>query len=133
MLDSLRNSLFVAIGGGLGALLRHLINLWTAGSTFPVGTVIENVSGALLLGMVVGYLATARKNPQWLRAGVGAGFCGGYTTTSTFAADSFLLAVRNEPIWAAVYVVVSLLLGFFAALAGMAAGESVGRTRREAP
>ena len=112
--------------------MRHLINLWTFAPAMPVGTALENISGALLLGMVVGYLATRNEAPAWLRAGVGTGFCGGYTTTSTFAADTFVVTVHQAPLWAAAYVAASLIFGLLFAVVGIAVGESIGRSKAEA-
>ena len=131
MPDFLKNSLFVAAGGALGTLFRHLINVTTFIPAWPVGTIIENLTGALLLGLVAGWLATRKTAPDWVRAGIGVGFCGGYTTMSTFAADSFVVHVHQAPAWAAGYVAVSLVFGLLFAWAGLAAGREYGEARRQ--
>ncbi len=123
----LRNSLFVALGGALGTLLRHAINLWTFTPVFPVGTLLENITGALLLGIVTGWLTTHQNAPDWVRSGVGVGFCGGYTTMSTFAADSFVVSVHQTPVLATGYVTASLVAGFLLAWVGIGVGQFLGR------
>lgn len=125
MATPLRQTLFVALGGAMGTLFRHALNMWTFAPAFPVGTVIENVTGALLLGVVTGWLATRKDAPDWLRSGVGVGFCGGYTTMSTFAADTFVVSVYQAPAMAGAYVGVSLVFGLALAWFGIAAGKSM--------
>ena len=132
MKELYQNSILVALGGALGALFRHLINLWTFAPAIPAGTVLENISGALLLGMTVGYLAKRKEAPSWLRVGVGTGFCGGYTTTSTFAADTFLVTIHQAPLWAGVYVATSLIFGLLFAVVGISVGERLANSRPEA-
>lgn len=133
MSEALRHSLWVALGGALGTLLRHLLNVWTFTPAFPIGTVIENITGAFALGVVTGLLATLKQSPDWLRQGVGVGFCGGYTTMSTFAADTFIVTVHQTPLMAGFYVAISLIAGLFVAWSGIAIGRSLGERRQEAP
>ena len=133
MYDALRNSIFVALGGAAGTLLRHALNLWTFTPTFPVGTAIENITGAFLLGIITGLLTTMQRSSDWLRAGVGVGFCGGYTTMSTFAADTFVLGIHQTPLIAGGYVAVSLVGGLLLAWLGIAVGRHLGRRRRRTP
>ncbi len=131
MPDAIRNTLFVAAGGALGTLFRHLINLATFTEAFPIGTAIENITGAFLLGMATGAIARMKQAPPWLKQGVGVGFCGGYTTTSTFAADTFVLTLQDAPALAAVYVAISLVFGLLTAWGGLSVGRSmVGRSGR---
>ncbi len=128
-MTSLRHSLFVALGGAAGTLIRHLLNIWTFTPAFPVGTVIENITGAFLLGIVTGWLSTIKNSPEWVQKGVGVGFCGGYTTTSTFAADTFILTMYQTPAWAAFYVTLSLAMGLFTAWSGIGLGKALGERR----
>ncbi len=130
MPDALRNTLFVAAGGALGTLFRHLLNVATFSPAFPVGTVIENITGAFLLGLVTGAIAGIKQAPAWLKQGVAVGFCGGYTTTSTFAADSFVLVLHDTPGLAGLYVAVSLIFGLLAAWTGLGAGRALLATER---
>jgi CrcB protein len=79
------------IGGGLGTLARYYLSHWISSHVwaqeFPYGTLIVNVSGCFVLGVIGGLLlepALAAENEQWYLL-CGTGFCGGYTTFSTFA------------------------------------------------
>lgn len=119
---SLKTIAAVAAGGALGTLLRYIINLSTLPSGYPYGTIIENVAGAFLLGAAAGWFLT-KKAPEWLQAGIGAGFCGGLTTMSTLASDTVLLAAQDTaaPV---IYVTVSVFGGLGAALAGFASASA---------
>lgn len=123
----LRDSLFVAAGGAIGTLIRHLLNVAMFVPGWPLGTVVENITGALLLGLTTGWLASQKTSPEWIRTGIGVGFCGGYTTMSTFAADSFIVYLHQTPSWAAGYVAVSLVFGLLFAWGGLVAGRRLGR------
>ncbi|CAM3929660.1 fluoride efflux transporter FluC [Alkalicoccus chagannorensis] len=115
-----KQCLAVAAGGALGTLLRYGINLLLLPTGMPVGTVMENTAGSFLLGLLTGWLLT-RSVPSWVKAGAGAGFCGGFTTMSTLASDTILLSAESAaaPL---LYVTVSLFGGLCAAAAGMLTG-----------
>jgi CrcB protein len=80
--------LIVFLGGGLGAALRHGVNLAAArllGSAFPYATMFENVSGSLVMGLLAGYFAFRSGIPQHWQLFLTTGILGGYTTFSTYA------------------------------------------------
>jgi fluoride exporter len=110
----------VAVGGALGALARYGLAsaVPPAPSALPVATLVTNVAGCLLLGLLVGRL------PQrvWLRAFAGTGVLGGFTTFSTFAVETDRL-VGRAPGTAGLYLVLSLGLGVGAALVGLRLGR----------
>ena len=111
----------VAVGAALGANLRYGVALWAAkkwGSGFPVGTLIINVSGSLLIGFAIGLAATRLAlSPTW-RLLVVTGFCGGYTTFSTFAYETYELFNAGS-IWRAGFnVAASVGLGLLGVVAG---------------
>lgn len=112
----LKNIAAVAAGGALGTALRYFINIWTVPSGYPLGTVIENISGSLLLGALTAWLL-ANPAPAWVKAGFGVGFCGGFTTMSTLASDTLLLSAA-DPVAPVLYLAASIFGGLFAALAG---------------
>lgn len=126
MNDSLRDTLLVAAGGALGTIFRHGINVWTHNPDFPLGTMIENLSGALALGLVVGFITARPESKPWLRHGVAVGLWGGYTTMSTFAADTILIRFGQAPEMVIFYVGITLLFGIVLAALGMSAGKSLG-------
>lgn len=121
---------YLAIGaaGFLGALTRYLITGITrslAGSTFPWGTLVVNISGSFLLGLV--YAATAQRaiiDPHW-RLAITVGFIGSYTTFSTFSLETFkLLESGNWPA-ATGNILGSLIISLVAIYSGIALGRLV--------
>lgn len=116
------NCLAVGIGGALGTLFRYGLNVYTLSSEYPLGTLLENGIGSFLLGMLTGW-CLHRKVAEWLRVGLGVGVCGGFTTMSTFAADTFFLAEFASAPMALLYVLLSLFGGVILAMLGMVYGE----------
>jgi CrcB protein len=117
------NYLIVFLGGGIGAALRHGVNVASArqfGTDFPYGTLLINVTGSLIMGLTAGYFAFKGGAAQPLRLFLTTGILGGYTTFSAFSLDAALLYERGALGLAAVYVLASVglsILGLFAGLA----------------
>ena len=119
----LTSYLLVFFGGGLGASLRHLINLICAryiGIGFPWGTFIINITGSTVMGLIAGYLAFKGEASQPWRLFVMTGILGGYTTFSAFSLDTALLYERGELGLAAAYVLGSVVLSIAGLFAGLA-------------
>ena len=115
--------LIVFIGGGLGAALRHAVNLFSArllGTAFPYHTLFENVSGSLVMGFVAGYFAFKGDASQHWRLFLTTGILGGYTTFSAFSLDTVLLYERGQWWLAAFNVVGSVVLAVGGLVAGLA-------------
>jgi CrcB protein len=115
--------LLVFVGGGLGATLRHLINVTCArylGTGFPWGTFIINISGSTVMGLIAGYLAFKGEASQPWRLFLLTGILGGYTTFSAYSLDAALLYERGELASAALYVVGSVVLSIAGLFAGLA-------------
>jgi fluoride exporter len=115
--------LLVFVGGGLGATLRHFINLIcarTLGTGFPWGTFIINITGSTVMGLVAGYLAFKGEVSQPWRLFLMTGVLGGYTTFSAFSLDAALLYERSELGLAALYVVGSVALSIAGLFGGLA-------------
>ena len=111
----------VGVGGGLGALARYYIAaaLQPAGVAFNWGILIVNVSGGLMMGLIVEASALKLNLSPELRAFLTVGILGGYTTFSTFSLDSALLLQRGEYAQAAAYVIGSVALSILALFAGL--------------
>jgi CrcB protein len=112
--------LVVAIGGALGALARWSLGGWAdqrLGVAFPWGTLLVNVTGALVLAFAVRFLEAVAAPPEW-RGFIAIGFCGAYTTFSTFGYESTLLMQGGQWLRATVYVTVSVLLTLTATFSG---------------
>jgi fluoride exporter len=126
--------LLIAVGGAVGALLRYLVGgvvqRMSAGG-FPIGTMFVNVSGCFLIGILLRQFLNMQLSPE-LRALLIVGFCGGFTTFSTFSAETLGLIEGGEYGRAVSYVVLSVVLSLSATFMGMAAmrllaGTSNGR------
>ena len=117
------NYLLVFLGGGLGATLRHAVNVTCAkciGTAFPYGTFIINISGSTVMGLIAGYLASKGGASQPWRLFLMTGILGGYTTFSAFSLDTALLYERGELALAALYIVGSVGLSIAGLFAGLA-------------
>ena len=117
------NYLLVFVGGGLGATLRHAVNVTCAkciGTAFPYGTFIINISGSTVMGLIAGYLALKGEASQPWRLFLMTGILGGYTTFSAFSLDTALLYERGELALAALYIVGSVGLSIAGLFAGLA-------------
>lgn len=115
--------LIVFIGGGLGAALRHGVNLGTArwlGTAFPWGTLTVNVVGSLAMGLIVAWFAFKGDASQHWRLFLTTGILGGFTTFSAFSLDVALLYERGEVGLAALYVLLSVAVSIAGLFAGLA-------------
>jgi CrcB protein len=116
----------VALGGAIGASARYLTNvavLRGIGPGFPWATVIVNVAGSFLMGVLVVWLA--EKGAMRLAPFLMTGILGGFTTFSAFSLDAVVLWERGEPVQAAIYVAGSVVLSVAALIVGMALTRGV--------
>jgi CrcB protein len=109
-----KNFLLVGLGGAFGSMARYGVSYLTSKlviSTFPFGTLIINVVGCFVIGILFGL---SMRN-EWLEdAGwllLATGFCGGFTTFSTFALENIQMAGRHQAMSALLYTALSLVLG----------------------
>jgi len=117
------NYLLVFLGGGLGASLRHTVNVGCAracGVNFPYGTFVVNITGSLIMGIIAGYLAFKGEASQPWRLFIMTGVLGGYTTFSAFSLDAVTLYERGHMGMALFYVVGSVALSIAGLVGGLA-------------
>jgi fluoride exporter len=117
------NYVLVFIGGGLGATLRHFINVVSTrslGTAFPYHTFIINITGSTVMGLIAGYLAFKGEASQHWRLFLMTGVLGGYTTFSAFSLDAALLYERGEIGMALFYVLGSVVFSIAGLFAGLA-------------
>jgi CrcB protein len=117
------NYLLVFVGGGLGSMLRHIVNVVCPklfGPHFPYHTFIINITGSTVMGLVAGYLAFKGDAAQPWRLFLMTGILGGYTTFSAFSLDTAVLYERGEIGLAAFYVLGSVVLSIVGLFAGLA-------------
>ena len=118
--------LIVFLGGGLGAAMRHAINLTFSkllGNGFPYATLFENVTGSFVMGILAGYFAFKADASQALRLFLTTGLLGGYTTFSAFSLEATLLWERDQTGRAVLYIALSIL----GTLAGLSLGLALMR------
>ncbi|WP_340683190.1 fluoride efflux transporter CrcB [Amycolatopsis coloradensis] len=113
--------LFVALGGGFGAIVRFLTDLrlraWR-GVAFPWGTLAVNIAGSSLLGVLTGW-ALHGGQPDGVRSLLAVGFCGGLSTFSTFGYETLRLFTEKTRARAVVNAVATMAAGIGAAAAGL--------------
>jgi fluoride exporter len=114
--------LVVFLGAGIGGALRHGVNLAASrlfGFGFPFGTLIVNVAGSFMMGVLAGYFAFRMGIPQHLRLFLTTGILGGFTTFSAFSLDAALLIERHAYWLSTAYVVGSVVASLLALFAGL--------------
>lgn len=114
--------LYVALGSALGGVSRFLLGgfLQTRATTaFPVGTLAVNVTGAFLLGFLTRHFSLGAGTSPETRALLTVGFCGGYTTFSTFSVETLQLLEQGSWGKGGAYVVASVTLSLAAAVGGV--------------
>ena len=124
--------LLIALGGAAGSLLRYSLGgvfQRLSATGFPVGTMFVNVSGCFLIGILLRQFLNMQLSHD-LRALLIVGFCGGFTTFSTFSAETITLIDGGEYGRAAAYVALSVGLCLLATLAGMTMMRMVAGTGR---
>src|ERR1700686_2362941 len=117
------NYVLVFIGGGLGATLRHFINIVSTrslGTAFPYHTFIINIAGSTVMGLIAGYLASKGEASQSWRLFLMTGILGGYTTFSAYSLDAALLYERGEIGLTPFYVLGSVVFSIAGLFAGLA-------------
>jgi CrcB protein len=116
------NYLIVFLGGGIGSMLRHAVNVGSAralGTGFPYGTLTVNVTGSIVMGLLAGYFAFKGDATQSWRLFLMTGVLGGYTTFSAFSLDAINLYERGEVGLALGYIAASGAVSIFGLLAGL--------------
>ena len=119
---------YVAAGGAIGASARHLVNIGMGrllGTSFPWGTLTVNIVGSLLMGILIELLVLRYGGSPVMRAFLGTGFLGGFTTFSAFSLDVAMLIERKAMLSAGAYVGSSVLFSILAVFAGLFLSRAV--------
>lgn len=119
---------YVAIGSAVGGVSRYLLGgliQRMVSGTFPLGTLVINVTGSALLGFLVRYALDIPAMTPEIRALLGVGFCGGYTTFSTFSYEALTLLEDGDWRRAGLYVALSVGVSLLATFAGFAAAREL--------
>ncbi len=113
----MKNLLLIAIGGAAGSVGRYVVSKCFE-SNFPWGTITVNILGSLLIGFFIGLLSKGTLSPE-MKMILVTGFCGGFTTFSTFANESFNMMKTGNALLAAIYIGASMTIGIIAVYIGM--------------
>lgn len=112
--------LLVFLGGGLGSILRYLISItFNSSQSIPYGTFLVNFTGSLILGILFGLSIKSGYVNNNLILLLGTGFCGGFTTFSSFAYENHMLIKSEEYLTFGFYSLGSLVLGITAVCLGL--------------
>lgn len=119
---------YIAAGSAVGGVSRYLLGGFIqrlSAGTFPVGTLLINITGSFLIGLILRYgVETSTLTPE-MRALLTIGFCGGYTTFSAFSFETLALAEDGQWSRAALYIVLSVGLSLTATFLGLAAAREL--------
>ncbi len=118
------NVIIVGLGGFLGSSARYLVQKFVSenvASTFPIATFSINLLGSLLIGLLFGLSSKYNVLSTEMRLFLTTGFCGGFTTFSTFSNESFLLLKNGNYFYFSLYASLSVILGLFFVYLGYAA------------
>ena len=129
-MELLKQCMAIGVGGFIGALSRYgvarVVQGWVD-TTFPLGTLVVNVTGCFVLGFFMTLMG--ERASETVRLGVAVGFVGAYTTFSTLMYDSSALMGRGEVYKAGLNLVISLVVGFAAVRLGAVCGKMCGGGR----
>ena len=117
----MKQLLLVFIGGGFGSVLRHLLGdyLNNPKDGIPYGTFVANIVGSLLIGIILGIALKSNTLSNNQTLFLATGFCGGFTTFSTFAYENHVFLKSGDFMSFALYTIGSFVIGFLAVFFGM--------------
>jgi len=118
----------IGIGGAVGSILRYTTGQYIAKQfphAIPTGTLLVNIIGCLLIGFLIGFFDKQQIINAHLKLLLITGFCGGFTTFSTFAAEIYNLITNNQIPQALLYIGLSVILGLLAVWAGLSISKLI--------
>ena len=117
----MKSLLLVFLGGGIGSSLRYWIGKYLNGTEtgIPYGTFAANIIGSLIIGIVLGFALKNNSLSNHVVTFIAVGFCGGFTTFSTFAYENHVFLKSGDFMSFALYTIGSFIIGFAAVFFGM--------------
>lgn len=117
--------IFIFLGGMLGAYLRYLISFFNIGFSLPIGTLIANIIGAFLMGLLTNWSLTLFKDYPDIKKGITTGLIGAFTTFSTFQIELVQLFNHDQFLLSFSYAMTSFILGILACYVGSQLGRDI--------
>jgi fluoride exporter len=117
----IKNLLLVVLGGGFGSIARYLLSYFLTKNNathFPWATFIANSIGCLIIGLLFGYIQKNNLQNETLKLLLITGFCGGFTTFSTFSLENIQFIQNQNYNLAIIYTLASILVGLLAVIIG---------------
>lgn len=117
----IKNLILVLLGGGFGSIARYLISYFFSKNNvthFPWATFIANAVGCLIIGLLFGYIQKNNLQNETLKLLLITGFCGGFTTFSTFSLENIQFIQNQNYNLALIYTLTSVLVGFTTVIIG---------------
>lgn len=124
----MRIVLIIFFGGGIGSMSRYLVNRWVTGlitSAFPYGTFLVNMIGCFLIGFLVFFTERLGANALNWRLFLVTGFCGGFTTFSSFSFENVQLISTHQLFIMLIYSAGSIALGLYATYIGILLARNI--------
>lgn len=124
----MKELLYVFIGGGMGSLVRYGLSrfiILVAATTFPLATLLINVLASFILGLFLGYLDIKNVSNSPLKLLIAVGFCGGFSTFSTFSYETLVLLKNGQTTLAFGNILWSVVLCLAATFGGIVLAKSL--------
>ena len=117
----MKHLLMVFLGGGIGSTLRYILGRYLNSTTtgIPYGTFTANIVGSLIIGLILGMAAKNESLSNATVLFIATGFCGGFTTFSTFAYENHVFLKSGDFVSFALYTIASFVIGFAAVFFGI--------------
>ena len=116
--DMFKYVLLAGLGGGIGSMLRYVTGIILKSSGFPLATFIINITGSLLIGMILALSLKDQTFSNNWKVFLATGFCGGFTTFSAFSAENLQLMQDGKTFLSMVYITISIIAGIAATWLG---------------